>query len=61
MRSDALVARHETLRLPRGRSVAYRDSRVPRGQRPCCSYTRHRHDRDLNWEARSLRCANDSG
>ena len=31
MRSDALVARHETLRLPRGRSVAYRDSRVPRG------------------------------
>lgn len=25
MRSDALIARHETLRLPGGRSIAYRD------------------------------------
>ena len=31
MRSDALVARHETLRLPRGRSVAYRDCQGPPG------------------------------
>ena len=61
MLSEALAARHEMLRLPRGRSVAYRDSRVPRAQRPCCCYARHRHDRDLNWEARSLCCASDSG
>ena len=31
MRSDALVARHETVRLPRGRSVAYRDFPGPPG------------------------------
>lgn len=49
MRSDALIARHETVRLPRGRSVAYRDFPGPPGAETVLLLHGIGMTADLNW------------
>ena len=49
MESDALIARHETLRLPGGRSIAYRDFPGPPGAETVLLLHGIGMTADLNW------------